>query len=108
MKLKLEQFANVERQITKGQRLRSLVGARSAPQARIPANNMTPSVRPTHWCRTPVVLCALAALAAAGCSGLAPKSETEARRVAQSVAAGYRPGGERPPLPNLSQPERFS
>jgi outer membrane protein, heavy metal efflux system len=38
----------------------------------------------------------------AGCKGLPTENEKAARRQAQEVAASYRPGGEKPPLPALT------
>src|SRR5437867_13443680 len=56
-----------------------------------------------------VVTVALAlGLALAGCKGVPTQGEKEARSQAQTVAASYRPGGQKPPLPVLTATSSLS
>lgn len=59
--------------------------------------------------RIPVVLGALALTwFLAGCKGVPTKGEKEARHQAQTVAADYRPHGQKPPLPALNSDSSLS
>ncbi|HEV2393185.1 MAG TPA: TolC family protein [Verrucomicrobiae bacterium] len=64
------------------------------------------SLKPTRN----AAMAGLAALALilSGCKGVPTKGEKEARRQAQSVAADYRPHGEKPVLPELSASSSLS
>src|SRR5689334_18268829 len=44
----------------------------------------------------------IAAVLLAGCTGIATKDEKAERRQTQSISAGYRPNGQKPPLPILA------
>jgi cobalt-zinc-cadmium efflux system outer membrane protein len=64
---------------------------------------MTSSMKAYKWNRAALVTGALAlGLLLAGCQGIPTKSEKAARNQIQTVAADYRPHGEKPALPVLT------